>query len=278
MKIIDGQIHVWWPNSPQRPWPEGAVALHGPSFTVEQAVALLDENKVQGAVLVPPSWTGFDNSYATDAAKKYPNRFGVMGQFDVDTPDAKERLTHWRDEKGMLGVRLVFLAEPSLKILRDSKYDWFWATCEKANVPLMCLAPGNLGLLGDKARKHPGMTIIIDHAGRHPRGAKDEASWADIQDMLVLAKLPNVSVKVSSLPCFTTQAYPFPNLHAPMRQMYDAFGPQRLSWGSDITRLTSTYQENLRLFTEAFSFLTPKDLEWIMGGTVAKLCRWKEAQ
>lgn len=274
MKIIDGQMHVWWPNSPERPWPPGAVALHGPSFTIEQALDVLDSHKIDAVALVPPSWTGFDNTYATDAAKTSPHRFGVMGQFNVDAPDAVEQLTHWREQPGMLGVRLVFLAEPSLKILRAPAYDWFWATCERADIPLMCLAPGNLHLLRGKAERHPGMTIIIDHAGRHPRGAKDEASWADIDDMLDMARLPNVSVKVSSLPCFTTQAYPFPNLHRPMRQMVDAFGPQRLSWGSDVTRLTSTYDENLRLFTEGFTFLSQDDLSWIMGGTLIKLLRW----
>ena len=69
-------------------------------------------------------------------------------------------------------------------------------------------------------------------------------------------------------------AYPFPNLHGPIRQIYNAFGAQRMIWGSDITRLTSTYAENLRLFTEAIDFFSREDLEWIMGRTLATRCNW----
>ena len=264
MKIIDAQLHAWWPNSSERPW--AGESLHGPSFTVDQVRSLIDEHGVHGAVLVPPSWTGWDNSYVLDAARKYPERFGVMGLLNVDAADAKAQLTAWRDQPGMLGTRIAFLNDQWLRVLRERAFDWFWETSEKANVPLMCLPPGNLPLLAEKAKNHPGMTIVIDHAGRHPRGAKDEAAWADLDFMCEMAKYPNVSVKVTSLPCFSTEAYPFPSTYA-----------QRLSWGSDFTRLTSTYAENLQLFTEAFDFIEKDDLEWIMGKSIARTLRWPVA-
>ena len=95
--------------------------------------------------------------------------------------------------------------------------------------------------------------------------------------MCEMAKYPNVSVKVTSLPCFSTEAYPFPSTYAPMKRMLQAFGAQRLSWGSDFTRLTSTYAENLQLFTEAFDFIEKDDLEWIMGKSIARTLRWPVA-
>ena len=61
MKIIDSQLHCFYPNTPQRPWPEGATPVHGPEYTVEQVTALFDQHGVQGGVLVPPSWNGWDN-------------------------------------------------------------------------------------------------------------------------------------------------------------------------------------------------------------------------
>ena len=53
MKIIDSQLHCWYPNTPSRPWPDGAVSLHGLEYTIEQANTVLDGHGVQGAVLVP---------------------------------------------------------------------------------------------------------------------------------------------------------------------------------------------------------------------------------
>jgi predicted TIM-barrel fold metal-dependent hydrolase len=272
--IIDGQIHVWWPNSPERPWPEGAVSLHGPKYTIEDALAQLDAAGVDRAILVPPSWTGMDNSYALEAAAAHPDRFAVMGQFDFEWPDAKERLWNWRDQPGMLGIRPVFANEKALRLLNDPDNEWFWEICEETGVPLMCFIFGNLKRLNEIAGRHPGLIAVVDHAGRNPRGERDEAAWADLIDLLALARHPNIAVKVSSLPCFTTQPYPYPNLHSPIRAIYDAFGPQRMIWGSDITRLTVPYDDNLRLFQKGLDFLTEDDKSWILAGTAARVCSW----
>ena len=81
-------------------------------------------------------------------------------------------------------------------------------------------------------------------------------------------------MKVSSLPCFSTEPYPFSNLHPHIHKIYDTFGPQRMLWGSDVTRLRSTYVENVRLFTEALDFVSTEDKEWIMGRAAAACCDW----
>jgi len=272
--IIDAQIHVWWPNSPQRPWPEGAVSLHGEAYQTADAIKQLDAAGVQRAVLVPPSWTGIDNSYALEAVQAHPTRLAVMGLFDHEWPDARERLKRWREQPGMLGIRPVFANAKALRLLNDPANEWCWETCEETGLPLMCFVFGNLKRLDQIAQKHPGLKAIVDHAGRNPRGAKDEEAWADLPELLALARHPNISVKVSSLPCFTTQPYPYPNLHGPIRAIYDAFGPQRMIWGSDITRLTVSYADNLRLFQEGLPFLSAEDKSWILGRAVAKICGW----
>jgi predicted TIM-barrel fold metal-dependent hydrolase len=274
VKIVDGQIHAWPANTPETPWPDGAVSLHGPEYTIEETLAQIDAGGVDRAVLVPPSWIGFDNSYSLRAAQALPDRLKVMGRFDPQAADAKDTLKHFRRQDGMLGLRAVFRGDVWLPILRDQEGDWFWETCQDAAIPLMCLLNPIVKEIGPRAERYPRLQIIVDHAGRDPQGPKDEASWADIDDLLGLAKFPNVCVKVSSLPSFSTQPYPFPNLHKPLKQIYDAFGPKRMIWGSDVTRLRSTYEENISLFTKAIGFFSAEDLEWIMGRTLAERCDW----
>jgi hypothetical protein len=58
--------------------------------------------------------------------------------------------------------------------------------------------------------------------------------------------------------------------------MYDAFGPRRLLWGSDITRLASTYPECLSHFREGLDFLSAEESEWICGKNAAEILRWPE--
>ena len=274
MKITDAQIHAWYPNTPQRPWVEGASPPHGPQFTMEQVLATMDGGGVERCIIVPVSCTGFDNDFALDGARAHPDRLAVMGRFDIDTADAPQRLATWRDQKGMLGVRVFFMGEPWLSLLTEQRYAWFWADMERLRMPLMCTVPGNMKALHPIMERHPELRIIIDHSGRHPRGPKDEAAWADLDQTLHLAKYKNTSIKVSSLPSFSTKPYPFPSLHKPIREIYDHFGPQRMLWGSDVTRLDWGYADNLRLFTEALEFLSSDDREWILSRAAAKHCDW----
>ena len=43
----------------------------------------------------------------------------------------------------------------------------------------------------------------------------------------------------------------------------DAFGPQRMFWGSDLTRLKCSYRQCVTLFTEEIPWLTADDLQLI---------------
>lgn len=274
MKIIDSQLHCFYPNTTQRPWPEGATPVHGPEFTIEQASAVLDQHGVQGAVLVPPSWNGWDNQYSLDAAVAQPRRFTVMGRFNFEAPDARERLRTWRQQAGMAGVRFFIQGSPWVSLLQP-ELSWVWKIAEETRLPVMSAIPGNVAGFEPILTQFPDLRLIIDHAGRHPRGALDQGAWSDVAQLHALARFPNVSVKVSSLPCFSTETYPFSNLHDPIKQIYDVFGPQRMMWGSDYTRLSCGYEENIKLFTEALDFLSGEDREWIMGRALAQALDWK---
>lgn len=108
------------------------------------------------------------------------------------------------------------------------------------------------------------------------RDTMDERIEAAVDRINALARRSNVSVKVSALPCFSSERYPFKNLHEPLRRVIDAFGPQRTFWGSDITRVpkTCSYRQVVTHFTEELDFLSPGDLEWVMGRGLAECLRW----
>ena len=61
------------------------------------------------------------------------------------------------------------------------------------------------------AGRYPRLKLQIDHIGRWagesgPR--KDDAAFADLPDMLALAKFPNVAVKLSGAPSCSSRPYP----------------------------------------------------------------------
>ena len=68
-----------------------------------------------------------------------------------------------------------------------------------------------------------------------------------------------------------SEAYPFPRLHTHIRRVYDAFGPRRMFWGTDWTRLPCPWRQAVTLFTEELPWLSAHDKEWVMG---RGLCEW----
>ena len=101
--------------------------------------------------------------------------------------------------------------------------------------------------------------------------ARDDAAFADFDKLLALARHPRVALKASCLPFYSTQSYPYRGLHPYLRQAFDAFGPQRFFWGTDLSRLPCSYRQGVTLFTEELTWLKGDDLAWVMGRA---LCEW----
>lgn len=276
MVIVDSQVHIWGANTPGRPWPAGREnqAQRPIPLGAAELLGAMAEAGVDRVVIVPPSWEGDRNDLALAAAKKYPNRFAVMGRFPVEAPAEGARLVTWRQQPGMLGVRLTLHRLPWRAWFEDGAIDWFWPAAERARLPVMVYVPGLVKRLDEVAGRHPGLSLIVDHLAL-PMGSRDEAAFADLDQVLGLARHPNVAVKTSALPCYTSEAYPFPGLHAHIRRVYDAFGPRRMLWGTDYSRLPCSYRQAIALFTEALDFLSAEDKEWIMGRAAAEWLGWR---
>ena len=71
------------------------------------------------------------------------------------------------------------------------------------------------------------------------RETMDFEAPAGATRMLESAKFPNVSVKVSAMPCFSTDPYPFKNLHDPIRRVIDGFGVRNAAIGARTYYLAS---------------------------------------
>jgi predicted TIM-barrel fold metal-dependent hydrolase len=281
--IVDSQVHIWGADAPERPWPPLA---HGVKPTPHKAVpisatSLLQDMASAGvdrALLVPPSWEGERNDLVLGAVAGHSDRFRFAARYDVlDRADASDWIAAWRSQRGMLALQLTFQVPLFQKPLLDGEIDWLWSAAERAGLPLTIYIPNALMPAIDRvAQAHPGLDIVINHFGlAGPR--RDDDAFADFGNLLALSRYPNVAVKASCLPFYTTQPYPFANLHPWIRKAYDAFGPKRLFWGTDLSRLPCPYRQGLTLFTEELPWLTPSDKEWIMGRAFCEWLGWDDA-
>jgi predicted TIM-barrel fold metal-dependent hydrolase len=227
----------------------------------------MDAAGVARVVVVPPSWEGDRNDLALEAARLHPDRFAVMGR----PPSEQQSLSDWRDQPGMLGLRVTSNTAEA-RALFDDPTGWIWNEAEHAGLPVMVSPSGLLPQVDRVAGHHPGLKLVIDHLAL--RRAKDNAAFDDLPRLLHMARLPNVAVKASALPAYSSHDYPYYNLHPYLRRVFDAFGPRRMFWGTDLTRLPCTYRQAITLFTEELPWLSAADQEWVMGRGICDWLGW----
>jgi predicted TIM-barrel fold metal-dependent hydrolase len=268
MQIVDAQIHLWGSGLPSNLAHRQVTA-----FTTQEAVRLMDEAGVDAAVIHPPSWDPGSTEMAFAAVREHPGRFAIMGALPLERPQSRSVVATWREQPGMLGLRYLFLSEPERSWLHDGTLDWLWDAAERAGVPIALLATDSLRVIGTIAQQHPGLRLTIDHLGGRGGNTnlKDGAAMTHMPELLALAKHPNVAVKATGAPGYSSERYPFAAMHVYLRQIYDAFGPRRMFWGTDITKMPVSWRQCITMFTEELPWLSEADKTLIMGEAI---CAW----
>jgi L-fuconolactonase len=279
----DAQLHVWEADRPDRPWDRQHRPQLDEPFTVEHALALLDENGVDRAVLVPPLVSGFNNdtanAYALEAAAAHPDRFVVMGRFDPRPPGARARLESWLEQPGMRGIRLSLEGPPAPQLLEEGALEWAWPVAERLGIAVYFLRPGRPQDIAAVAARFPELRIACNHlalgGGRSP-----EALAEHVNALAVLVPHRNVAITISSLWGSSRQDAPYADVHESLRRIYDLFGASRLAWATDYTAARGRLGERvtypgLTEFVElALPSLTPTERDDIFGGTIGRLLGW----
>ena len=273
--IVDSQIHLWKANTPDRPWVPGATPQLPEPFTIERLVPMMDEAGVDRVVIVPPALEGTRLDYAQEAVRRHPGRFAIMGRINLDDPQTAQRLPNWKEQPGVVGIRLN-IAGDQTRWLTDGTADWFWPAAEKASIPVMFLTAGQTSLFGLIAERHPQLPLIIDHMGVASAALQSHGLTELIRQSAALARYPNVSVKLSASPLFSSEPYPFRDMTPHIRQLFDAYGPRRCYWGTDITNslAKATYRQRVTHFTQELAFLSEEDKDWIMGRAILARLNW----
>ena len=265
MLIVDSQVHIW-----SQGLPGNKAHRQITSYSMEDLLSEMDEGGVDAAIIHPPGWDPDSNQVAIDAATRFPDRLAILGNFPLDQESSRDLVNSWNSQTGMLGLRFALNQPHQSTWPTDGTMDWLWPAADDAGLPVGLAAANFMPVVANVAEQYPNLKLIVDHMGRGS-GLVDDAAWETLPQLLDLAKFPNVAVKASGAPSYSSQSYPYPNIHDHIHRIYDAFGPDRMFWGTDITRMPCTWKECVNLFTEELSWLTEDDKELIMGRA---LCKW----
>ena len=271
---IDSQVHAYERNRPERPW---RGHLQGPDeVTGDDMVAAMDAVGVDGALLVSPySMYGYDASYALEVYAKHPGKFGLIRPFDPESESIDAEMAEWTATPGVVGARIM-LAYGEFDADHPG-LNQILAAGARAGVPVNVMCSGKLPLFGELARRHPETQMVIDHLGLaqpYVPPAPPEP-FADLPNVLSLAELDNVAIKISGAGTLSHEPFPYPDIWAPLGKIFDAFGFGRCMWGTDWTRAVEllTYEQGVETF-RVTDRLSDSERSALMGGTLAKIYGW----
>jgi len=266
--IIDPHVHVWT-NHPDYPWAPEVRNPPEDDATAEQLLEQMAAHGTEKTVLVQVIHYRWDNRYAADCLKRYPERFEGVCRVDPESPSAADDLARWVEDAGFRGVRLSPAVGPAGDWFTSSRLAALWGRAQSLRVPVCILThQERLPDLERWVREFPDVQVCVDHMAWPPVDRPDL-----LGNLLRLAEHPEVFVKISGTWAVSQQPFPYRDTHDAVHRIYDTFGPDRLMWGTDwpLVERKCGYSGALQIVTEELGFLTDEDRTWILGGTVLKL-------
>lgn len=252
--MIDAHVHLWRIGRHGCTWPPPDLHAIHRDIELPELTSVAAANGVEGVVLVQSQENAADTDWLLSLAAA-PRIRGVVG---------------WADLTGPLP------AHPKLKGLRpmvqDREADWYddpaidpglAAMAERSLVLDALIRPRHLPALSRLADRHPSLAIVVDHAAK-PEAA-DLAGWAVA--MRNVAERPNVVCKFSGL---LTEPGLAPRIGEIVAILRDAFGTDRLIWGSDwpVLTLAGSYAAWLSLAQQS---IEPGARDAVFGGNASRV-------
>ena len=171
-----------------------------------------------------------------------------------DERAARARLNELLRRPKLRGIRHLIHQEPDPHWILQPAVEPALSLLEEAGLVLELPAvfPDHLGDVPELARRHPGLTLVVDHLAKPPLGTEQMELWGDL--LRAAADQPNVHAKISGLNTVApTGAWSAADLEPAVRVAVDAFGPERLVCGSDwpVALLNGDYVQVWRETTAA---------------------------
>jgi len=237
---------------------------------IESLLFHMERSGVDKAVLIQ-HMGNYDNAYHVECLQQYPGRFASA--LLVEPDDDGARVRSW-SERGLVGIRL-----PAGWRARGSDPLAQWRAA--AQLGLVVSAPSSPATLlsaefAEVLNTFPDLQIVIEHLAGIGRGA--QPPYDEFKKVLSLAERPNLTIKLPGFGEFCALPHPFAHIPPLAEMTIEAFGPQRVMWGSDFPPVSSRegYDNALRFPMEYLSGLTQEEREWIFGRTALRA--WKFVQ
>ena len=233
-EMIDTHQHLWMMSERAYDWitPE-----YGPihdDFGPERVAADIAEAGVTGTVLVQAADTYEDTFYMLSVAETVPTVLGVVAWAPLDRHD---------EARAALDVYAATPYVKGVRCLTHTYDDSRWILGEEVDRTLGLLAARGLALdlvsvtdeqletVATVAKRHPELTVVLDHMAKPPIADQGWEPWASL--IAAVAAQPNTVVKLSGLNTASQPEWKVADWQRYVDHVVEHFGPSRIMLGSD---------------------------------------------
>ncbi|CAN5525935.1 amidohydrolase family protein [soil metagenome] len=267
--VIEWNAHIFSPDVRKFPFHANAVyqpdVSKQPKDPLDAYLQRLKEEGIDRAVIVHPEPYGDDHSLILDCLKREPERLMGTSLFYPKDPAAPKKLAELvKQEPRIISTR--FHAHRGKETYLDTFADQGVRDLWKQAVDLDMIIELHIGpdyalQAGEAIKAFPGCKVLIDHLAEPHLG-----TGVEFANVLELAQLPNVYMKLSGLGHFAEDIPLFESAIPFTSRVIKEFGPDRMVWGSGTPKIVDAH---MRDYSDA-------DIAKVKGGNLEKLLNWKK--
>ena len=238
MEIVDFQLHDLGPTLS---WARDEPSIRDRVLT-EVVNTSMECAGIDAAVLHPVESLDWALARADEAPDRFCvvpmfTRSGGFAQLDPTAPDVQAKIAALAENPHVKAIRIMVSMVPGeAEVLRAGGHDRAFAICQRLRLPVFLFISGQCELVQSVASRYPDLRIIVDHLGvpQRPFEAVESPPWKSLDGVLRLAALDNVHIKLCGAPSLSSAPFPYSDVWPFIRRILDAFGCDRVAWGSDI--------------------------------------------
>ncbi|SIS19926.1 amidohydrolase [Microbacterium sp. RURRCA19A] len=274
--IVDAHLHVWDPAVADYPWLGPELGDLNRAVTLSEIEPTLDARGIGGVILVQSSDDPRDTENMLALARTSPRIVGVVAFSPLDKSErVAEDLLRFADEPVIVGIRNLVHEHPAQWMERP-EVEATLGVLEDAGMPLD-FPTANYAALSrvvDIARRHPGLSLVIDHLGKPPIGGsrEDYAAWRNL--ITACAAQSSVTAKLSGLYSSVGDLadWNLDQIRPVVHDALDLFGADRLMYGGDwpISVLAGGYPRTWDALDALLAPLSAEERAAVFGGTARR--------
>ena len=246
--IVDAHHHLWNPARGDYGWMPKDDPVLARTYRLADAMREFDANGIGQAVIVQAAPTTAETEYMLGIADSSDRIAGVVGWIDFENHAERTQLEHFAAHEKFRSVR------PMVQDIADDDWvlradiNWAFDALRDLDLAFDALGfPRHMPRFLEIFQRYPELRIVIDHCFKPEIRNNAFDDWA--RQMEQIAKQTSVFCKLSGLVTEAGNGVDAETLRPYVNHVIEAFGPDRIMWGSDwpVCRLRCEYGDWLAM-------------------------------